>query len=843
MSTPTYTGPQKLVLCIDVGTTQTGCSIIRCDPGVAPTIRVINHYPGDPTSSKVPTRMYYDKTGTPRAYGSEVFNEVVVAQAEEEGWELAAFWKLHLHPEGLSPPEYTPSDTVWEEFELVGSNSKFDISPLPKNVPVGQIYRDWFTWLVKAAQKFYEETNRDGEVVWKNLSGKMEFVVAHPNSYGFAEQTVLRKTLEAASLIKADDGVGEQRLRFVTEAECSVYFGLQHFPHDWLKIGSQLAVVDLGGSTVDITVYSVNQVEPKLVLREIQAGGIYVTQAGRKLIQAKLRDSRFIENLDFMVSEFDMKTKCNYEGAEKSSIIKFGLPRDNDSAVKISRGRLTLTGAEVEEAFSSCLESIIEALDDQLAGTINILTVGGFSESPYLQNKLRATYAPRGMSFVHADEPAIKAVAEGAALFHIKDSVVARATRFAYGIQMYVPVSYIPESENADLEGRETFEDVDGVVKVNGVWDEIMYKGEVAEVGETYSHEYHRMYSTKKLSIRMKTTLYALHGPLANAEQKGNCFMRAKDYSLLDDFKPICVLNATLKDICKPEHNFTTNKDYYVADFKVCIGFGGTSLEAHVEWDEDGITKTEESDAVQNVIRAVHALRESDRGIAREAEAKSLIKALIDKERIRTLEAELASLRARSTERDGQLVESQRQVEAGLRREDAARLRALEVARSFDTMQKTIKAFQEAIIASNRLAKASAESDRLAKEAAARRPPPPPVVAAAIPPPLAVKVATPPPYIETPATPLLEKSLPLRRPPVTPMPISYTLGTFTHGRAWYTTRGKYWLEDGFLPECVRHEDLSKIWEAEKKAIPRGYVYKQTFVDGLAEIRKGHGCYR
>ncbi|KAL8277752.1 hypothetical protein RQP46_009874 [Phenoliferia psychrophenolica] len=575
MSNPVYTGPQKLVLCIDVGTTQTGCSIIRYDPGMAPTIRVINHYPGDPTSSKIATRMFYDKNGTPRAYGSEVFNEVIVAQAEEDGWELAAFWKLHLHPEGFKPPEYTASETLPDDFELVGSNTKFDISPLPKNVPLSQIYRDWFEWLVKAAQKFYEDTNADGKVLWEKLSGKMEFVVAHPNGYGLAEQTVLRKALEYASLIKANDGVGEKRLRFVTEAECSVYFGLEHSPHDWIKIGSQLAVVDLGGSTVDITVYSVDQVKPKLVL----PGGIYVTQAGRKLIQAKLRNSRFLEDLDTIVSEFDIKTKCNFESEEQASIIKFGLARDNDSAVNISRGRLTLTGSEVEEAFSSCLEGIIEALDDQLAGTINILTVGGFSESPYLQNKLRATYAGRGMNFVHADEPAIKAVAEGAALFHINESVVARVARFAYGTEINLPVSRCQ-----DLEGRETYEGIDGVSKVRGVWDEIIGKARKDHFCPTIE------VLTPQTHDRARDTVYGSTSD--SAMDQSRSFMLNKNGFLLDGFKPICTLRATLKNICKPAHNETTGKDYYVAWYKICIEFGGTSLQAHVEWDEDVSTSS-----------------------------------------------------------------------------------------------------------------------------------------------------------------------------------------------------------------------------------------------------------
>lgn len=73
----------------------------------------------------------------------------------------------------MNPPSYASSEAPTEDFELVATNSKFDISPLPSNVSLGQIYRDWFKWLVQAAQKFYEETNADGEELWKKLSGNM----------------------------------------------------------------------------------------------------------------------------------------------------------------------------------------------------------------------------------------------------------------------------------------------------------------------------------------------------------------------------------------------------------------------------------------------------------------------------------------------------------------------------------------------------------------------------------------------------------------------------------------------------------------------------------------------
>lgn len=77
---------------------------------------------------------------------------------------------------------------------------------------------------------------------------------------------------------------------------------------------------------------------------QVQAGGIYVTQAARRLIRAKLADSLFLAHLDTKVSEFDIKTKCNFEDSSKVSTIKFGLDRDNDRAASIARWRLTLTG-------------------------------------------------------------------------------------------------------------------------------------------------------------------------------------------------------------------------------------------------------------------------------------------------------------------------------------------------------------------------------------------------------------------------------------------------------------------------------------------------------------------
>lgn len=281
-----------------------------------------------------------------------------------------------------------------------------------------------------------------------------------------------------AGLVKPDDAVGADRLRFVTEAEASAYFTLHYSTqqaNDWLLVGLQFAVLDLGGSTVDITVYTVEKLAPKLTLREtkipacVQAGGIFPTQVARHLLRAKLRQSNYIDDLETMVAQFNVKTKCIFSAPTTTSIIKFGHERDNDLAVGIARGRLTLTGDDVQKTFKLCLDRITEALNNQLVGSTvkRILMVGGFSESSYLQTQLREKYGRRGIQIVHTNEPTSKAVAEGASFFHLDASVMARVIRlFDYGIHAWRPWSEV----SSIAAPRPTFLGPLGEKRVLGVW-------------------------------------------------------------------------------------------------------------------------------------------------------------------------------------------------------------------------------------------------------------------------------------------------------------------------------------------------------------------------------------
>ncbi|RXW25701.1 hypothetical protein EST38_g127 [Candolleomyces aberdarensis] len=81
-----YSGSTRgLVLAFDIGTTFSGISYSILDPGRVPEIRSITRYPcqehvgGD---MKVPTVVYYDHLGIPRAIGAETLKEGIEVEAD-----------------------------------------------------------------------------------------------------------------------------------------------------------------------------------------------------------------------------------------------------------------------------------------------------------------------------------------------------------------------------------------------------------------------------------------------------------------------------------------------------------------------------------------------------------------------------------------------------------------------------------------------------------------------------------------------------------------------------------------------------------------------------------------
>jgi hypothetical protein len=105
-----HRGPSRsLVIALDVGTTFSGVSYAILEPGEVPKIHGVTRYafplvfrlvatthgtrfvsfPGQEHvagNSKIPSVMFYDRSGNMRAAGAEAESASVLSQAEDEGW-------------------------------------------------------------------------------------------------------------------------------------------------------------------------------------------------------------------------------------------------------------------------------------------------------------------------------------------------------------------------------------------------------------------------------------------------------------------------------------------------------------------------------------------------------------------------------------------------------------------------------------------------------------------------------------------------------------------------------------------------------------------------------------
>ncbi|KAG8760330.1 hypothetical protein FRC14_003342 [Serendipita sp. 396] len=579
-----YLGPEALVFSIDCGTTQ--CS--------TPQVRVVTKYPGQEEAagdSKIPTLVAY-KRGKPIGYGVDA-----IEQAAAQDGELAKWFKLHLHPDSMKvvdePPEYG-SDTT----------PTFEVPPLPSGVTLKKVYKHFLRWLWDHAQDFFKNNTVDGERIWERLGGKSFIILATPNGWDTTQQGFLRQAVIEAGII--NKGQDEDRLFFVTEGEASVHYALHYSQSkSWLNDGSMFAVTDAGGSTVDSTLYRCKGLVPKLVLEEVcasecvQAGGVFVDRGGQRMLTEKLSGSKFADAaymVDIM-DEFERKTKRKFDGTQ-TSIIRFGKDWDNDRAHGVVKGRLTLSSEEVASSFRAVVPRIVSSVSNLLDGrkVEHLLLVGGLGESPYLRKTLKDTFGNKHVSVVTVDESTKKAAAEGAALWYIRQHVVARAVRSTFGIILWRP--FEPNSFHKQRKHRAKM-DHDGTMKMVDLWETWLKRNHVVGEETSLSFNYFSIY--KKIPSDLGTfsqDVFAYDG------EEDIIWGRDDQGNLAKDVRVVCTLRADLSGLRSGlrAQRGPRGEEFYRVDYTISVMLGGTSLKARLNWYEGDERKEGQVIVIPNSI-------------------------------------------------------------------------------------------------------------------------------------------------------------------------------------------------------------------------------------------------
>ncbi|KAJ7485160.1 hypothetical protein B0H11DRAFT_1152421 [Mycena galericulata] len=574
---PPYSGnARKLIISIDVGTTFTATSFCLLQPGNVPKFEEILRWPKQATpDAKVPSVLYYDNNGNPKAFGAETEDEDTIIEAEENEWFKAEWWKLLLRPAHLP---------IIQDLEL---------PPLPPNVTVDDVFAHHLRYIKDQVKTYITQTYGEGGSIWDNLNSTMYVILTTPNGWEGSQQKRMREAAIKAGLV---DERGGRRVKFVSEAEAAVLYAADSGSvGDWLVADGQLILCDCGGGTVDITGYKIDATKPVLKLSESSAsrcylaGAVFVTQAAKAFFKERLQGTEWEkeESMQRIVYHFDRNAKKKFTGEDMVSYVQLEGHKSNPN-LNITRGRLKITGEEMATFFAAPLNKIIEGLEiafengNRLAD--KVILVGGLASSPYVYSKLVAWGEDLGISVSRPDGPTVKAVANGALAWHLDSSVGSRVAKYHYGIEIRSPYN---ENDPAFVErAASKFLSLSGEWRIAGAWSSIVKKNDNLEAGKEFSSKFYQEMKEGITSFEYSLSLYVYR---RSTPPTFITFPGRK--TLQPGFEVVCQVTGNLEK-CYDATPFVlsdTGVRYKTVSFEVCLALGETELAARLRWKEDGV--------------------------------------------------------------------------------------------------------------------------------------------------------------------------------------------------------------------------------------------------------------
>ncbi|KEP53958.1 heat shock 70 kDa protein 12A [Rhizoctonia solani 123E] len=573
-----WEGDTKIVIGIDIGTTQSGVAFAFLQNGMKQVIHRVTRWPGQEAhnqQSKIPTLVWYDTDKKAVSFGAEAQLYTTEEQAEDNGWFLAKYFKLHLHPRDMQT-----------KHEL-----KLDHVALPPGVSLRQIYSDFLGYLLNHTRTYFEDRILDGKSIWERHSPAMEVIIAHPNGWGLREQHFLRQATTEAGFSTSDQA--SRKIRFVTEAEASVHFCIHHTSlGNVLRPGMSFAVCDAGGSTVDSTLYLVTAVRPILKLEEkrasacVQAGAIFVDFEVEKFLRKTLANVGLSEDDvdDYTkagVKDFETVGKQLFGGElETGQNIRISHVRFNNATIGVRRGHMKLSSSTIKGFFDACVKEITGSVDQQLNGfeVLHILLVGGFGNSLHLRKEFKMRYEAQGCRVILTNDSTSWAVADGAVLWYASQSIFRRAPRSSWGIE----ASAAFDRDDPSHQDRTLIPSTLDRVEARGKWNCLVRKGVPIDVDSTTRVHFFMEISTPgPILDKFELDLYSFSGgdePVWMRDKQGMVDFHIRSSNTYANF-----LEGLVGSL---ESRISAGIRYWRLEFYVCMQFGRTELEAYLEWEE-----------------------------------------------------------------------------------------------------------------------------------------------------------------------------------------------------------------------------------------------------------------
>ncbi|CAG8480448.1 3807_t:CDS:2 [Acaulospora colombiana] len=418
MSEDIGTKDVRVVTAIDFGTTYSGFAYVHMkNPHEIKTNTDWQDYSG---RFKTPTVLMYDETLRLKEWGYPALAERPTRRRNASSIRPVELFKLCLGNSARKP-----------------------------KLPDGLDYK-------RAISDYLHEIGVKLKTSLKNSWPLLEFyrqvllVLTVPAEFDNNAISIMRECALKADLIDTKDS---PNLIFTTEPEAAAVYCMNSLKEHDLEIG-----MDCGGGTVDLTTRKLlagGKLSEKTERIGDYCGGSFVDQEflnflGKKVgdYAIKLVEENHYGQLQYMVQEFCRRVKIPFSedpGAYKPfeldleevcPVLMQYVKGEEKEAMEEDGWVVIINFNDVKEMFDPVVNKIIRLIRRQLnssEGCSAMFLVGGFSESKYLQSKIRSEFNSEVPNISVPTHP-ISAIVKGAVRFGLRqETIVDRVLKWTYG--------------------------------------------------------------------------------------------------------------------------------------------------------------------------------------------------------------------------------------------------------------------------------------------------------------------------------------------------------------------------------------------------------------------------
>ncbi|CAG8701275.1 6424_t:CDS:2 [Acaulospora morrowiae] len=299
------------------------------------------------------------------------------------------------------------------------------------------------------------------EVRWPGLDflNHVLMVLTVPAEYSEKSKGILRECAYNAGLI---GNLKSEKLQFSTEPEAAAIHCMRVLKEYFATTeGKSFLIVDAGGGTVDLTTrrfITGDQLGEVTERTGDFCGSAYVDREFLKLMKRHIGDQtmnileeQHYGQLQYMVQEFCRRVKLLFTGnpeefkifeldlEEVCPVVKQYVTGSYKEKLEDDEWIIELDFESVKAMFDPIIGRIIRLISGQLnaGGECSVMfLVGGFSESKYLQSRIRQEFASRIKDIAVPKQPQA-AIVRGALDYGLKmDTIKTRVLKYTYGIEV-----------------------------------------------------------------------------------------------------------------------------------------------------------------------------------------------------------------------------------------------------------------------------------------------------------------------------------------------------------------------------------------------------------------------